>query len=294
MTKGGKGSFLQSIPFHLITLEGNEETRLKPVQDLLDTIGFQYEIHNFQRAKNPVRGCRESHMALYQYAAQKNLPWIAILEDNIRLASDESELPQLPSDDQYSFVKERLVALDGNKKDDWDVIVLGGFTFVPTAFSATDDPAVLVTRGTCHGTQAYVISRDCYLRMLNVTTDKPIDYLLHESEHAQIGRVLVMNPLVFTRDLRINSIVCPFNDSWRPFVYGPSAQRKLLKWGSFCADHSLTVSPHALLQVGIWSLFALVVFSCLRLFYSFYCFFTRVKQDNNGPRGRRRQATVYT
>ncbi len=258
-------SFLQSIPFHLISCSSK---RLALVQPMLDKIKLQYTVHSFARhPTNPVRGAYESHMSLFRYAKENDLPWIAILEDNIRLASDDSNEPPLPSDEQYQFMKDRL--MEKNSKDDWEVIIFGGFTFLISPFALTSDSNVLSTRGTCHGASGYVISKAGYLRMLELdrqNIDMPIDFLMQESEHAAPEKVLVMTPMVFLRDTRIGSIVTPFHDYWRPFVFSPPVQRKLLSCGKWCAEHYYR--PHPLTACFVsWALLVFVVVSLLKLFY---------------------------
>ncbi len=160
------------------------------VQTVLKDVGFQYTTHTFDRhPTDPVRGAYESHMSLFRYAAEHDLPWIAIIEDNIRLASDDSTLPKIPSDERYQFMKDRLMS--EKQKTDWEVMIFGGCTIMPTTFAKTSDPYVLSTRGTCLGCFGYVISKAGYLRMLDVDrlgVNMPIDFLIQESKYSDPTR----------------------------------------------------------------------------------------------------------
>ncbi len=288
-------SFLQSIPFHLITLHGNDK-RLNSVQAVLESVGFQYTVHTFDRhPTDRSRGCYESHMSLFRYAQANDLPYIAILEDNIRLASDEGRGPVLPSDEQYQFMKDRLIGSKKDDDEDWEIMIFGGCTMAPIVFSVTSDPYVLSGNGT-FGNFGYVISKAGYLRFLDLyhrlnVNHMPIDFLMQESEHAAPNKVLLMTPMLFVRDLRIGSIISPFLDPWRPFVFSPVMQRRMFNCGAWCAEHHFTTSPFVATLIT-WSLLITIVLSLLKLFF-YVCTRLVFSFVSSSSRGRRTSQTVF-
>lgn len=73
------------IPFHVISLLDEPQRQLR-IKTVMEEAGVKYKIRKFLRdSQNPVRGCFSSHTSLYKECVRKNLPWIAVCEDNVVL-----------------------------------------------------------------------------------------------------------------------------------------------------------------------------------------------------------------
>jgi len=96
---------------------------------------FTAELHT-----DPIRGCRESHIAVIEYAKQHNFSQVLVLEDDARIVRDLSTVPKFP--------------------DDWKLIYLGG---LPSYIREWGDPWIKADVFCCH---AYVVHASMYDKII--------------------------------------------------------------------------------------------------------------------------------
>src|SRR5438552_206734 len=68
-----------------ICMEGMQK-RTESIVKAMNTLGLSHRLHFFKRHKDPAQGCYESHMQLYRYAAQHQLPFLIVAEDNLAIS----------------------------------------------------------------------------------------------------------------------------------------------------------------------------------------------------------------
>lgn len=197
------------MKLHVITLQGQKQRLFKTTNLFLnkkDPLNFNYAAFTFTRNdKDPIKGCTDSHMTLYEYADKKKMPYIAIMEDNCCLA------PNAHMWDSGPF----LNLLPDRKR--WDVIYLGGW-YVPFLGSCKQDKLIsgMYRTTSIHGTSCYVISRRGYQYMLRHRHEVTghIDRFISERL-----RCFICDPFLFHRSQTPSMINGPLYGYFRICIY---------------------------------------------------------------------------
>lgn len=182
-----------------------QKALLQAIQPL---IGLTLVPHTFTvDAGDKVRGCRNSHLSLYQFAKDKDLPYILVLEDNI----------VIPDHNTANRTLETLGDLLTSGRLECDVLLLCAF-FIPFfhTWKKTSHPDVLDVSGKVMGSSAYVIFRDCYNRILAEDSHaEPIDITLARQ------KVYLVTPLIFHHSHVTVSLANRWQDVMRWFWFRP-------------------------------------------------------------------------
>lgn len=161
----GTGSFLLRPPFAeevvAICLEERPE-RTKYVSNHLLSHGVKHSLlmNKIHREDTKV-GCFRSHIKAIQYAYNKNLSSVLIVEDDIVIRENIHELAKiaLPGTDTGS----------GSGGDDWDILYLGG---ILTRYDGMDSTQKWV-KGTIWCNHAYLVKQHMYKPILDFVESYP-------------------------------------------------------------------------------------------------------------------------
>lgn len=221
---------ITSIVFYVISLKGYEE-RQQHLKTILSKNHVPYKIVLYEKHTNPTLGAILSHLKLYVYARKNNLPYIAILEDNITIYDNLSS----------SSFKEVENFISTDKK--WNQLYLGG-AVDPWNNRLQQIPGyngkIYNDFDNLHGTNAYIVSSKCYNRVLN---DKALfsnikKYYSHKKTPIafdmymrKIDHKYVHKPFIFSRRT-VKSIINGHLDLARKFYFTPP-MTSLCQWCFF-------------------------------------------------------------
>lgn len=196
-------------PVQLITLQETPEREAHAIYQL-SKLGLAYQIHRFQ--KHPEagwKGCIDSHLRVYQYAADRNVDWIFICEDNI-LAHD-NVLPYKKYSNLFKFI---------DTCPDWGIIFTGGYILRPWDYcKPTKYTQVYETRNNNHGTVSYMIHSRLYKQILTMHKLSPIN--VHFDIFISQFTCYIYNPLLFYHAHNIKSNINQKSDIWRQVWFHP-------------------------------------------------------------------------
>jgi predicted O-methyltransferase YrrM len=175
---GSSAGFLLKPPFAeevvAICLEERPE-RTKYVSDHLVSHGIKHTLLlNHIHPENTKIGCFRSHMKAIQYAKSKNLSSVLIMEDDIIIRDNISELTTI-----------KLPTNDVHNAPDWDILYFGG---ILTKFDKMDATNKWV-KGTIWCNHAYLVKKHMYQPILDFVESYPnldelerknIDYMYTE------------------------------------------------------------------------------------------------------------------
>lgn len=201
---------MNCLTAHIITVDGIGKERCKRATDILDKLNINYEIHVNPVVSNKVKGCFDSHMAIYKHALKNNDEYIFIVEDNIDLS---------PNVNLETFNNNIKTFLEGPYRDTFYVFYIGAF-FLPYTTSkrprSTEYSDIMETFG-MHGTSAYIIHKRFYIQLLELKdTDIEIDTLIEKYNNRYIAK-----RSLFYRYSKLPSIVNSNLDSIRKYYFSP-------------------------------------------------------------------------
>jgi glycosyl transferase family 25 len=151
----------------------NLETRVDRkdhVEKQLDTIGIHATRFNAIKMENGAIGCSMSHLKCLQIALENNWDHVLICEDDITFLN-----PELFKNQLNGFLQNR------DKKDRWDVILLGGNNIPP--YKQIDDTCIQVF--TCQTTTGYIVNGH-YIKKLLENIKMGLTYLLKNPLHNRL------------------------------------------------------------------------------------------------------------
>jgi GR25 family glycosyltransferase involved in LPS biosynthesis len=187
------------LKFHIITLNDHPD-RLDLLKKQIDN-KINYQIHKFDKNKiSAEQGCYDSHLYLYKYMIEQNLPYIIILEDNAILNKSIDENKILNFIDNHKF----------------DVLYLGAF-ITPLQKCSKYKSKNIYRTNYVHGTTCYVINRKTCEKLINKKDrEKAIDI-----ELSKLNNVFMISPLIFHRSNNIKSTINTNYDKIRNFYFNP-------------------------------------------------------------------------
>lgn len=194
----------------LITLKETPEREDRAIKHL-HKLGLSFRVHRFD--KHPEigwKGCIDSHLRVYQYAADMKMEWVFVCEDNIM--ANEDELPREKYTNLFKFI---------SSSPSWGIVFTGGYILRPWDYcSETPYPQVYETRNNNHGTVSYIIHSRLYNKIIEMHKRDPI------REHFDIFisrfTCYIYNPLLFYHAHDIVSNINRKSDVWRRFWFHPT------------------------------------------------------------------------
>ncbi len=190
---------------HLISLNGKPERR-KRVEKILSKYHIDYQSHIFDGMKDVIKGCRESHLSIYQYAQNNDLPYILVLEDNIIDTSNTKYFhPHIEN------IKEFI------KDNNFDLIYISAF-FTPfkSTYLKKKKDFYLLPQKHIVGGMGYIISKKCYTDILSKNYTSAIDRI-----HSYYSLRYICRPLMFHHTHHSNSITNSHMNNLREWYFHP-------------------------------------------------------------------------
>ncbi len=173
--------FFNDKELWIITLNSTQD-RTDYTTDMLKKNNFKYKIFKFFKHKIPWKGCFNSHMFLYKEIIKNDLEYAIIVEDNICISPkyDINNYKQL----------EQII----EQKNDWDVIIIGGFITPISKCTATEYSRLFRTKNV-HGTSSYIISKRGCIKALEYY--EKTNKIKHIDIYLSTLNQYIYNPLVF-------------------------------------------------------------------------------------------------
>ncbi len=203
---------MTSIIFNVISVN---IIRRNYIKSLLKANNIPFKIWKCKPHKTPAFGLFLNTIKLYQYAQKNNLPYIAILEDNIRI--HESYTP-----DMFREIEQFILT------PDWNQLFLGGGMNLHGNRVSNYKNRIYKTF-TNHGTAAYIINAKHYNSILKDPKTKeifrnykkhgsyvPIDIFLQSYSDRYLHK-----PFIFPRSNAIKSTINGHLDLFRLVYFHP-------------------------------------------------------------------------
>ena len=199
---------------HLITLKEKPE-RTKRVQKLLRKYNIPHQLHTFSKHSHPIRGCRESHLTIYHFASDNNLPYILVLEDNI-----------IDTQNTRIFHPHLKKIKDFADHNDFDLIYISAFftPFTSRWLKRERNSFYLLPEKHIVGGMGYLISRRCYKDILKRGCQSAIDRI-----HSYYPLRYISKPLMFHHTSEANSVTNSKMDRMRELYFSSKVYNKIEK-----------------------------------------------------------------
>lgn len=208
--------------FHCITT--GDAVRMNNVSKNATILDLQVKFHRFE--KHPIDktfGCTESHVKLYQYCLENNLPYIVVMEDNSGITPVSLQFSNSTAMDSIRSLIEKTVDTSPRSSDDWpfDVLHLAYLILPGQHYYSTHLPGLYSTDlgSGVRNTTCYIVTNKACAGLVddfrNGSIKDPID------DHIRFNyRQWITRPYLFNRDPEILSIVNPSFDAVRKTYMG--------------------------------------------------------------------------
>ena len=206
----------KNFTINVINTKGADDRKAYS-ENLLNSMGIPYKIHEFERHKDPLIGCNNSHASLARLALQNDMDYIFIMEDNTELS------PRFYKDgkpDTDKILKHMGDMAKFCQLEGVDVVNSGGFLTHFAYLQRSKYNNNLFLTPSVIGASFYVIPKSTCMKIVEdhdngLYTDPPdvyfanvyrqhiyLPYLFHHRIHRSIvnGHIEGIRNIVFSKD----------------------------------------------------------------------------------------------